>query len=733
VRGAATVTRAWGGWRRTWASYQGVALLVLLVGALALGYVGYRSYFAQAGEARAWYDLLYYDLQLLTFTTQSAADPDLGLPWTLQVARFLAPLAAGYGAVLGLLRLFRDRFDQARARFRRRHSIVAGAGETGLAFVRALRARDRKVVVLDDDPANPHLEACRELGAVVVQADARKPESLAQAGLADADHLVAVCGDDARNAEIVLNAQQVRRRRARRPLRCLAHIVDPELWQLLRANEVRGDSSAPVRFDFFNLHEHGARALLDEHPPPSGDDHPPEVIVAGTGPLADRIVVTLARRYGDRPGATDRVRVTVLAAEASRFVEQLVDTTPRLPASVDLLAVDRDPTADSPRLNGPLSADIAYICSDSDSDGVVLAQALRARLVDTPIVVVLTGSDGLVRVLSRSPAVGPPGLRRVEAFPLLDRACHPDSLLAGVHESLAQAIHERFRRARLAEGVAADDPRVAPWLELPDDLRQSNRSQAASVGRKLRLVGCDLVPDYRWTVLPFAFTSRELALLARDEHERWRDERTAQGWHSGPVRDDVHKRNPLLVPWDELPAEARSANRAIVESIPEVVEQAGYRIVRVRPPAEEEPWIEPVARAIHDHYRTARGTGSTGASTRPWDELDERLRRSNRAQAADLALKLASIGCRIVPADAPTRIDGFTAAEVEDLARQEHDRWVDERAAAGWRLGPRGDHTSPDLVGWDDLPDDRRELDREAVRAIPAVLAAAGMGVDRSA
>ena len=33
------------------------------------------------------------------------------------------------------------------------------------------------------------------------------------------------------------------------------------------------------------------------------------------------------------------------------------------------------------------------------------------------------------------------------------------------------------------------------------------------------------------------------------------------------------------------------------------------------------------------------------------------------------------------------------------------------------------------LVAWDELGEDRRELDREAVRAVPDVLAAAGMAI----
>lgn len=37
------------------------------------------------------------------------------------------------------------------------------------------------------------------------------------------------------------------------------------------------------------------------------------------------------------------------------------------------------------------------------------------------------------------------------------------------------------------------------------------------------------------------------------QHERWREERLAQGWTYGPEKDTEAKTNPALVPFEELP------------------------------------------------------------------------------------------------------------------------------------------------------------------------------------
>ena len=726
--------RAWRGWRRTWASYRGITPLVLLVLALVLGYVGYRAYFTEAGESRPWYDLVYFDLQLLTFNTRSVSDPTATLPWSLQVARFMAPLVAGYGALVGMMRLFRDRFDQSRARFSRHHTVVAGGGATGLAFVRSLRAEGRRVVVVDDDAANPNLEACRDLGALVLEVDARQPEGLLQAGIENADHLVAVCGDDGTNAEIVLTAQDLVHRSAR-PLRCLAHIVDPDLWQLLRASELAAEDVAPVRLDCFNIFEHGARTMLADHPPrPLSPDRATGVLVVGDGPLAARLVIQLVRRCGGGPPRVDRFKVTLLAPRAGALRAQLIAEAPQITDYADVVAVDADLGQAGIHLaTDSDTIDIAYVCVDADSTAVVVAQALRALLPLTRIVVSLSRSDGIVQLFERRYVAGPPGLHQIAPFPLLDRTCHPDALLAGAQEGVAQAIHDDFRAEQLAAGTPPSDPRVAPWNELSPDRRASCRSQAASVGDKLRLIGCDLVPQRGWDVSSFSFTRSEVDRLARHEHDRWREERVAQGWRLGPTRDEPRKQSPLLVGWDDLPDDARGTTRRMVIRLPALVEGAGYQIVRLRASPVDPSWVEPVARAIHARYlaRRAEDGQDEPDSAVAWEDLDDALRHSNRAQATDIATKLASLGCHIVPAPLASGFDGFSPTEVEELSRQEHDRWVDERRAAGWQRGPRGHRRSPDIVAWGDLGEDRRELDREAVRAIPDVLAAAGMAIAR--
>jgi hypothetical protein len=149
---------------------------------------------------------------------------------------------------------------------------------------------------------------------------------------------------------------------------------------------------------------------------------------------------------------------------------------------------------------------------------------------------------------------------------------------------------------------------------------------------------------------------------------------------------------------------------------------------------------EDLARAIHEDYvRRARdeGKGPTGPSVVVWDRLPETLKRSNRDQAADIEAKLAAIGCSVEPAGGrPEPVTELSPDEVELLARMEHDRWLRERRADGWTLAETKDverKTTPYLVPWEELPEGVRDFDRDAVRAIPRLVARAGLRIVRAA
>lgn len=147
---------------------------------------------------------------------------------------------------------------------------------------------------------------------------------------------------------------------------------------------------------------------------------------------------------------------------------------------------------------------------------------------------------------------------------------------------------------------------------------------------------------------------------------------------------------------------------------------------------------EVIAQAIHAEYvrnREAKGeTKETNSTMVDWEQLPEHIKQSNRAQALHIEDKLKAIGCSIAQlGDGETRQFEFRPEEIERLARMEHERWVEERLASGWTVGPRDvdRKTTPLLVPYEELSRAEQEKDREAVAGIPKILAMIGLKIRR--
>lgn len=152
----------------------------------------------------------------------------------------------------------------------------------------------------------------------------------------------------------------------------------------------------------------------------------------------------------------------------------------------------------------------------------------------------------------------------------------PDELL----EPVARAIHEEYRRERLAS-PQSPDPALAEWDALHPDLQNSNRDQARDIKAKLHAIGCTFTREPTKGEAVSELTEGEIETLARLEHGRWVVERLLAGWRFGEERNLEKKTNPYLVPWTELSEEVKELDRQAVKKIPRFLEGQGFRVQRV--------------------------------------------------------------------------------------------------------------------------------------------------------
>lgn len=149
----------------------------------------------------------------------------------------------------------------------------------------------------------------------------------------------------------------------------------------------------------------------------------------------------------------------------------------------------------------------------------------------------------------------------------------------------------------------------------------------------------------------------------------------------------------------------------------------------------DQTFPERMARRLHTIYLAdvaADASSDQGASAarRPWSDLPETLKNSNRDQATELGRKVAALGMSVAPVGAaPARLV-LSEAQVEKLAEMEHERWMSERLRSGVTLGPERTATEhPDLIPWRELSEPAREKDRVFMRRIPDLLLAEGLEI----
>jgi hypothetical protein len=150
---------------------------------------------------------------------------------------------------------------------------------------------------------------------------------------------------------------------------------------------------------------------------------------------------------------------------------------------------------------------------------------------------------------------------------------------------------------------------------------------------------------------------------------------------------------------------------------------------------------EMLARAIHQDYLSTQEKMGLTPQTNPflvsWDDLPENIKESNRRQADDIGKKLKAIHCDLEPlTDWDAELFEFTPEEIEILARMEHTRWAKERRHEGWTYKPGAKDpnrkNSPYLLDWDELPEDFKQYNRDAMRNLPLFLAKSDFQIFRT-
>lgn len=574
-----------------------VTLIALGLGGVMLGVWGFYRYGRIAGEPDSSWDILYLTLQLFTLESGAVGDP---VPWQLEVARIIAPMATAGTVFAALARLFRDPVLALRLWFSTGHVIICGLNRKGSQLVHDYRAAGHRVVVIEEDEGNAAVQTARDQNALVVIGDATDRSLLRKVGVRRAKSLLAVCNDDGANVEIVVRAFQIRQNGDKPQLPklcCYVHVVDLDLCRLFQLHPIFTTTTDPFEVRIFNTHENSARLLMRDHSLDRDgigldDPHSVHLAILGFGWMGQSIALQAARMAHYANGKV--LRITAIDHEAESRRCEFFGRFPQFPnvCHVEFVA-GKSNDAETLRRVAGLAAEpdtllTVAICLDHDSRSLssALGMMTELRTYEAPILVRMNEEAGLATLLERADSFmgcKDSSLRcMVHPFGMIQAACSLERVTENRLDDLAKQIHAAYLDQRKGEEHDGHDDSNRPWDELAYEFQESCRQQADHIPVKLRAIRCRAVPLEDRAGQPqeeFAFRPGEIELLAEMEHRRWMVGKSLDGWTEG-ARDDQEKRNPHLIAWDKLSEEIQDRDRRFVREIPALLARVGKRISR---------------------------------------------------------------------------------------------------------------------------------------------------------
>lgn len=569
--------------------YQWLIIFCLGIITIVSGMVGLGKLYEGRNEPGL--NLLYRSLQMIFLRSGDYSYPTI--IWELEFARFMGPFLLYFSFILIVIDNFKDYYQRIWIRLCVRSPVVVcGLGYVGPVVSRYFLNRGENVVIIEKDPENPKIKECLDAGAMVITGDATSETILKRARVMDAKSLFAVTGDDKRNQEIMVHAQELlMKTKRKKSLSCFVHIVDPNFYHFLRPLSLQGTWPVWMNLDFINIYQNAVACLMVKHPPfPLKPDKPlqPHPLIIGLGHMGKELLVQIAKSWGQSTGHTPKTKIPVTVIDRSAITKvnaikkqypSFEDCCTTEPVEMEI-GSDRfiegeflKGTSDRPAVS------IVYICVADESLGINAALQLGGKMAahDVPVIIRMVSQGGFGKFFNIVNA----GLKQFSnliAFPLTSCGSTVDYLVRGTNERIAEALHNKYVHDRIAEGkTQGTDPSLQPWNKLPDSLKMSNQDQAEHIRPALQSVGLDIALRTRWDE-PFFDLDPFADKLAEKEHERFVRERRSAGWTDGP-RDPFKRTSPYLGPWESIPPDIRKYDRDFVVIYPEILAGLDLKIV----------------------------------------------------------------------------------------------------------------------------------------------------------
>jgi hypothetical protein len=479
------------------------------------------------------------------------------LPWQIELARLIAPVATVMTILFVFVGRARVTIINYMVRYRKDHIVVGGLGWRAWQFIQTCDD-PHKVVAVELNADSREVEKARQRGVSVIIGDVLDSETYGKVGLLNAKDLVAFTGNDGINVELALKARDYVRKThpSNSHLRIHLHADEPKLTYRLEDYPKFYDEYSVAEISFFSVYDLSARILFHSYPPDLFADvfgqRQVHIALYAFERMALHILLEAARTCHFRNSS--RTRFTIFDKDAVVKAQQLKNEYPHIEeiCDFDFVPMEVNGQHDIDDLSTVLLQSITYhvICDDSDESNVNCALILRNALLkrigcNAPIMVRMMQSSGLAQLLE-SRTGDPENPDGLFPFGMLDQVLQVDNIINERLDRRAKIIHQIYEDPSGGSNQISAQRLQQDWNDLPERKRKQNRLQADHLGVKLRAIACN---SRGKPASGFAFAEQESELLAAMEHARWVATEKNDGWVYGPEKVEDAKISPYILPW----------------------------------------------------------------------------------------------------------------------------------------------------------------------------------------
>lgn len=573
-------------------------LVISFLTALTLGTSGYYHYHV-GEETVSFSNALYHAAQLFLLHSPHFGEP---VPWTLEIARWLAALSTIFLIFDFAIRFFYREKTGLKLQRLKNHSIVCGLGSKGMAVVEKLYQTDKKIVAVEKFPDAEIEERLRRMGIPMVTGDATKKEILLEARIKSAKSVYALCPDDNTNCAIAMIATNISKHEGFSG-KCYVHINDTELRSALQTNQHKNDLDSKQTLSFIDAFAPPALSLLvngfplDHNGISPNDRTGVHLIILGFGRMGRTIAVKAAQLGQFANGKP--LQISVIDNQINVPESSLLFYHPYIGQVSEILLYQQNILSPETRnlletwCNEPDKIVNVAICVDNQE--IAFSTVFNLLPVfnrkNVRVAVRVADSESFQFLIERAKSdkysdlrIIPFGMEKgYENLTNPDKD-EPEKFAMDIHKAYVSLVHDQLKNDPKELDKRKQSGELNQWNNLKEDFRESSRQQAIHMYFKTRAAGYEIVElaDERPAIEKFEGQDSKTGMfeiLAIMEHNRWIAERRVNNWKYGVHSDKPNRINKYLVDWSKLPEDIRQYDYDAVARIPLLLKGIGKKMV----------------------------------------------------------------------------------------------------------------------------------------------------------